>query len=293
MNTPTAAWPHPTLRAAMDRAVDEHFRHEAHDDVDAVLATLSDDVDHDVVGSPTGPLRGRLAARGFYERIFTDLAQARVRTLRRYHGPDFVVDESLWTGTAVGDPLGFPGRHRPLEFRILHLFEFTADGRIRRENVWMDTMAIAAQLQPEGPPPSPAPQPGARAVVTAFYEAFDQGRLGEYPAIDPAFEARVFGDTRLDWPGFVAFGAAFREAFPGGRHVFEQVVTEGDCVSTVGRYRGRHERGFMGVPATGREVDFVVFHLDRVRDGRIVEHKGIGDAATMWRQLGVAPPEPR
>jgi predicted ester cyclase len=37
-------------------------------------------------------------------------------------------------------------------------------------------------------------------------------------------------------------------------------------------------------------VSFVVMHVDRVRDGRIVEHRGIGDIHTMWAQLGVAPP---
>lgn len=49
----------------------------------------------------------------------------------------------------------------------------------------------------------------------------------------------------------------------------------------------------MGVPATGKEIDCLVFHVDRVRDGRIVEHRGIGDAATLWAQLGVAPPVAR
>ena len=122
-------------KSELDRAIDAHFECEA-----------SDDVEHDVVGSPTGPLRGRSQARGFYEQLFADLDQQDVTSTRRYYGDDFVVDESLWRGIAVGQPLGFPGRGRPVEFRILHIFEFDADGAIRRENVWMDTAAIAAQL---------------------------------------------------------------------------------------------------------------------------------------------------
>lgn len=129
-----------------------------------------------------------------------------------------------------------------------------------------------------------------RDTVLAFYDAFDRGALARFEGISPRFEARVFGDTVLDAPGFLGFAAAFREAFPNGRHVFDHVVTEGDKVATFGRYRGRHERAFMGVPATGREVDFVVMHIDVVAEGRIVEHRGIGDAATMWAQLGVSPP---
>ena len=41
---------------------------------------------------------------------------------------------------------GFEGRGRPLEFRLLHVLEFADDGRIARENVWLDTAAIAQQL---------------------------------------------------------------------------------------------------------------------------------------------------
>jgi predicted ester cyclase len=280
-------------RSTMDRAIDEHFRYEGRDDVQGVLNTLSDDVDHDVVGSPTGPLRGKAQARAFYERLFADLEQESVTSRRRYYGNDFVVDESLWRGTAVGDPLGFPGRNRPLAFRILHIFEFDDNGVIRRENVWMDTAAIAAQLRDDAPSTqgsSTAVQPSARATVLSLYEAFDRGTLRSFAAVGSGFEAKVFGTTVLDWPGFVRFGQAFLDAFPNGRHVFDFVVAEGDTVSTIGRYQGRHERELMGVPATGREVDFVVMHVDRVRDGRIVEHRGIGDINTMWAQLGVAPP---
>jgi steroid delta-isomerase-like uncharacterized protein len=278
----------------MDRAIDGHFGYEGSDDVEGVLATLSDDVDHDIVGSPSGPLRGKDQARAFYERLFADLKQERVTSKRRYYGDDFVVDESVWRGTAVGNPVGFPGRNRPLEFRILHLFEFAGNGAIRRENVWMDTAAIAAQLRDDTAASAvdraTLAQPSPRATVMAFYEAFDRGALGTFDGIGDEFQARVFGATVLDWPGFLAFAQAFREGFPEGRHVFDFVVAEGDSVATIGRYRGRHECPFMGVAAAGREVDFTVMHVDTVQDGRIVEHRGIGDINTMWAQLGVTPP---
>jgi ketosteroid isomerase-like protein len=194
---------HPHPKAMMDRAIDEHFGYEACDDVEGVLATLAHDVDHDVVGSPTGPVRGRDEARSFYDRLFADLEQGDVSSTRRYYGPDFVVDESRWRGTAVGNPLGFAGRNRPLDFRILHLFEFGDDGAIRRENVWMDTLAIAAQLRDD---PAPAVTPSdAKALVQRFYADFDRGELARFAAFDPGFTATVFGTTVLDWPGFVAF----------------------------------------------------------------------------------------
>lgn len=130
----------------MDRKLDEHFRFEAMDDVDGVLATLTDDVEHDVVGWPTGPVQGRDSVRPFYEATFADLADGQVRSLRRYYGEDFMVDDSVWSGTAAGWPFGLEGKGRPLEFRLLHVIEFGEGGDIRRENVWIDLASIIQQL---------------------------------------------------------------------------------------------------------------------------------------------------
>lgn len=134
------------LRQIYDQMIDRHFRFEAEDDVDGVLSTMVDDVEHDVVGYPTGPAHGKTAARGFYDALFADLSGDKVTTLRRYYGPDFVVDESLWEGTAPGAPFGIPGHGRKLSFRLLHVFDMASDGQIKRENVWLDFASILQQL---------------------------------------------------------------------------------------------------------------------------------------------------
>jgi predicted ester cyclase len=133
-------------RAQMDQRIDEHFGFESGDDVDGVLATLASDVEHDIVGWPAGPSHGRAGARHFYEALFADLGDSRVECLRRLYGDDFVIDESLWRGKAHGRPFGLDGRGRALEFRMLHVLEFSDDGQIKRENVWIDLAAIQRQL---------------------------------------------------------------------------------------------------------------------------------------------------
>ncbi|MEW6766388.1 MAG: ester cyclase [Pseudomonadota bacterium] len=132
-------------REEMDRLIDAHFKYEQSDDVAGVLETLTPDVEHDVVGWPPGPSHGPDAARGFYERLFADLADTRITPVRRLYGDGFAVDESLAESTAVGAPFGLPGRNRRISFRLLHVFEFDG-GRIRRENVWLDLAAIQQQL---------------------------------------------------------------------------------------------------------------------------------------------------
>lgn len=139
----------PVSREQMDRMIDEHFGYEAADDVDGVLATLSDDAKHDIVGFPGGPTHGREKARRFYETMFADLADGKVTCVERLYGDGFLIDESVWKGTATGRPFGLEGRGRPLEFRLLHVLQFTDDCKIKRESVWVDLAAIIQQLPQE------------------------------------------------------------------------------------------------------------------------------------------------
>lgn len=136
----------PLTREQMDRKMDEHFGFEAHDDISGVLATLTPDAEHDIVGWPGGPTVGRDGARAFYEALFADLSDGQVRCLRRLYGEDFLVDDSLWRGKAPGRPFGLDGRDRDLQFRLLHVVEFSDAGDIRRENVWVDLASIIQQL---------------------------------------------------------------------------------------------------------------------------------------------------
>lgn len=136
----------PVSRQQMDRKMDEHFGFEARDDIDGVLATLTPDAEHDIVGWPTGPTFGREAARGFYETLFSDLSDGHVRCHRRLYGDSFLVDDSTWRGKAPGRPFGLEGHGRELEFRLLHVVEFNDTGDIKRENVWIDLAAILQQL---------------------------------------------------------------------------------------------------------------------------------------------------
>src|ERR1041385_2113164 len=97
-------------------------------------------------------------------------------------------------------------------------------------------------------------------------------------------KARVGGQrmTREEWLGF---GQMFYAAFPDGRHDIHEAHTAGDVATIVATFRGTHRGEFMGVPATGKQVAFTCVHVDRVVDGRIVDHQGELDAAGLMQQL--------
>ena len=132
----------------MDRMLDGHFRYEATGDIEGVLSTLASDAIHDIVGWPTGPTTGRENIRPFYQALFADLEGSSARCVKRLYGDNFVVDESIVQFKAVGRPFGFEGKGRTVQTRLLHVIEFASNGKIQRENAWIDMAALMLQLPP-------------------------------------------------------------------------------------------------------------------------------------------------
>ncbi len=129
----------------MDRLIETHLAAEFAGDTGGAVAVYTDDVEHDVVGSPTGPVHGKAAAQGFYEYLTANFRTEDTTPTHSYYGDDFCVIEHQATGTVPGDFLGVPGNGRRITFRMVHIWEFR-DGLISRENVWLDGNSIVAQL---------------------------------------------------------------------------------------------------------------------------------------------------
>ena len=133
-------------RAQMDELINQHFGFEARDDVQGVLASLADDVRHEVVPSPMGAQTDKKGIADFYRMLFADLKGERVTPLRRLYGDDFVVDESMWHGhVANGRPFLMDGKSGSVSFRLLHIFQVHG-GKITNEQVWCDLASLQRQL---------------------------------------------------------------------------------------------------------------------------------------------------
>jgi steroid delta-isomerase-like uncharacterized protein len=143
MNTPLKIVA--TTPEKMSRLIDTHLEGERTGNSALAISVYTDDVEHDVVGSPTGPLRGPRAAQEFYDHLICDIRTERMDVTRSYFGADFCTIEHEWTGSIPGSFLGVPGNGQRISFRMLHVFEFPA-GRISRENAWLDGGTILAQL---------------------------------------------------------------------------------------------------------------------------------------------------
>ena len=129
----------------MQALVTRHIDAEGRGDIEAAIAVYTDDVEHDVPGFPDSPSRGKDGARAFYENLTANYRHEHERVLHRYVSDDALVLEHQMTGVVTGSMLGLPGNGRQITFRTVHIFEFR-DGLISRENVWLDSAEVVAQL---------------------------------------------------------------------------------------------------------------------------------------------------
>ena len=131
--------------AGMDELIDRHLEAEFVGDTAASVAVYTDDVVHDVVGFPSGPVTGKAAAQGFYEHLTANFRTESMELVHRFHAEGACIAEHLASGTVPGEMFGVPGGGRRVTFRLLHVWEFR-DGLISRENVWIDAGSVIAQL---------------------------------------------------------------------------------------------------------------------------------------------------
>jgi predicted ester cyclase len=108
-----------------------------------------------------------------------------------------------------------------------------------------------------------------------------------------ASNARAYvGGMEADRDGWRALGEMFGNAFPDAKHEVLAAHVAGEYATVVCNFRGTHKGDFMGIAATNRTVSFGVIHVDRVVDGRIVEHRGQFDSAGLMQQLTAPAADP-
>lgn len=83
--------------------------------------------------------------------------------------------------------------------------------------------------------------------------------------------------------------AGAEAAFPHYEMIAEDLLAEGDKVAVRFTMRAAHQGDFIGIPATGRQVNVPGIIIYRITDDKIVEHWIQFDTMTMMQQLGVQP----
>ena len=123
------------------------------------------------------------------------------------------------------------------------------------------------------------------------YEAFDQGDIekGKEFVAQNIIGSVMESNELKGFDAFFEYALMMCAAFPSQSHAFEDVIAEGDKVVTRGTFSGTHQGEIMNIPPTAKQITFSVVHVDRVVDGKVVEHWGQGDTMPLMQQLGVLP----
>ncbi|MFN7117681.1 MAG: ester cyclase [Saprospiraceae bacterium] len=65
-----------------------------------------------------------------------------------------------------------------------------------------------------------------------------------------------------------------RKTYPDLHLSIEQQIAEGEWVATCYTMRGTHAGEWMNIQPTGKRIEVTGVNIDRVKDGKIVEHGG-------------------
>lgn len=85
--------------------------------------------------------------------------------------------------------------------------------------------------------------------------------------------------------GVREFFALVRDGLPDVDVAVDELVAEGDRVAVATTISGTHRGELFGHAPTGRRVAVTGIDVVRIRDGRIVEHRGLTDMVGLMRQL--------
>ena len=136
---------------------------------------------------------------------------------------------------------------------------------------------------------------GHEDTMRQFYERVNAGDVVGFSALlaDDLIEHEEIEGQPQTKEGVIQFFTMMLAAFPDVRMNVEDIIESGDAAWARIRITGTNEGEFMGMPATGKSVDFQAVDIVRFNDdGTAAEHWGVTDTMTMMQQLGVVPEGP-
>jgi len=124
-----------------------------------------------------------------------------------------------------------------------------------------------------------------RDLALEIYRSIDAQDFERVEAlVSPRLQSNM-GGKQLDFGSWKAMGRMFMTAFPDGHHVFDLTEAAGDYVLSHGHFTGTHTAEFQGIPATGKTIKISLTMIDKLIDGKLVEHYGDFDSGGLMQQL--------
>lgn len=216
---------------------------------------------------------------------------------------DMVVGRGIISGTHEGEFFGIAPSHKKVHWTGTRLFRLK-DLKVTKGWVNIDMMGLMQQMgvvpAPPGPDPSTIPPgphitgaPSTREANRALMERFidEVWNKGNLDVADELFHPEAWSPSAPTLPpgpaGVKAIATAFRSAFPDYWMTIDHMVSEPDRVAARFTQGGTHTGDLMGIPATGKKVQWTETGILRIADGKVVESWYDVDMMSLMQQLGV------
>lgn len=128
-----------------------------------------------------------------------------------------------------------------------------------------------------------------KMIVRRFYEEIvntgDVSKISEVVSDD---YTEVMDGKRypVGVDGAAAHVLGARNTYPDLHLTIDRQISEGEWVATCITARGTHKGEWIGIAPTGRKVAFTGVNVDRVVDGKIVEHGGAANMLGPLLEIG-------
>lgn len=128
-----------------------------------------------------------------------------------------------------------------------------------------------------------------KAIARYHLEQINKGdHEASFGKISPDVVWHGFGTTS-GLEGWKQAHTMFVAAFPDFQGTIDDQVAEEDKVITRFTFHGTHKGELQGIPPTGKQVMVNGIVIDRIANGKVVEHRIEFDQLGLMQQLGVIP----
>jgi steroid delta-isomerase-like uncharacterized protein len=134
------------------------------------------------------------------------------------------------------------------------------------------------------------------AIVERIFESLNSGDLRILDElVDPDLidHSTLRSTLRVPMTGAASLKqrlAGFVHAFPDLEFRIETIFGSDDKVTLIWALRGTHQNQFLTIPATGKRVEITGINVERLAEGKLVEHWSAPDNIALFQQLGVLRP---
>ena len=128
-----------------------------------------------------------------------------------------------------------------------------------------------------------------RAFIEAAFNQHQADRAAEYLTADMKWHGGTLGtvEGRENFAGLIS---AIVAALPDLRNVEQDIIAERDIVSVRAVVDGTHKGELLGIPASGRHVQWDAVDVYRVADGKIAEEWAADDLLAFVYGVGAYTP---